>query len=161
MILKKLGREFSPASSAAGSTSSGLDVVRRHLGDIGIDVEHLRLSDGSGLSRQNMIAPADITTLLRWGRRSRLFEGFMASLAVAGRDGTLANRMRGTLAEGNVFAKTGYMTGIRAISGWVRTRDGEWLAFSIVLNNYSIPTSVVNTAHDLILMRLASFSRKG
>ncbi len=130
------------------------------LGESGIDIEHIKIYDGSGLSRKDMIAPADITTLLRWAWRSSVSRDFMGSLAVAGKDGTLINRLRGTLAEGNVIGKTGYLNSIRAISGYARTRDGELVAFSIVANNYSVPTSVVNTAQDLIVMRLASFSRK-
>lgn len=157
MMLKKLGREF----MGVGSSAAGIEVLKRVLGVAGVDIDHIKLYDGSGLSRQNMIAPADITTLLRWAQRSSFGADFMASLAIAGHDGTLANRMRGTLAEKNVIAKTGFLGGIRALSGYVRTRDGELLAFSIVLNNYSVPTSVVNTAQDLIVMRLASFSRKG
>lgn len=157
MLLKKLGRE----AAGVGSTAAGLDVVRKLLGDVRVDIEHIRLYDGSGLSRQDMVAPADMTALLRWAYGSTIAREFMASLAIAGRDGTLTNRMRGSLAENNVIGKTGFLSGIRALSGYARTRDGEWLAFCLVLNNYSVPTSVVNTAQDLIAMRLASFSRKG
>ncbi|MDB5035552.1 MAG: D-alanyl-D-alanine carboxypeptidase [Chlorobi bacterium] len=156
MLAKKLGREF----GGTGSTAAGVDVVKRLLTIAGIDIEHVRLYDGSGLSRQDMIAPADITTLLRWAQRSHIADDYLASLAIAGRDGTLANRLRGTLAENNVIGKTGFLGGIRALSGYVRTRDGELLAFAIIANNYSVPTSVVNTAQDLMVMRLASFSRK-
>jgi PBP4 family serine-type D-alanyl-D-alanine carboxypeptidase len=156
MLLKKLGRDF----QGAGSTAAGLDVIRKVLTEAGVDAEHPRLFDGSGLSRQNMITPAEITTFLRWVQRSSIASDFRASLSIAGEDGTLAGRMKGTLAAGNVFAKTGFLGGIRAVSGYVRTRDGEWLAISIVINNYSVSTSVVNTATDLILMRLAAFSRK-
>jgi len=156
MLVKKIGRE----ATGSGSTSAGLDVIRRQLSEIGVDVEHIRLFDGSGLSRQNMIAPTDITTMLRWARGAPFYPSFLASLSVAGVDGTLGGRLKGTLAAGNIYAKTGYLNGIRAVSGYARTREGEWLAFSIVTNNYSVPTGVVNTAQDLILMRLASFSRK-
>jgi D-alanyl-D-alanine carboxypeptidase/D-alanyl-D-alanine-endopeptidase (penicillin-binding protein 4) len=157
MLTKKLGRE----ASGTGSTAAGVESIRRLLGEAGVETEHIRLYDGSGLSRQDMIAPADITTLLRWVHRSAIAGDFTASLAVAGKDGTLANRMKGTLAENNVVGKTGYLNGIRALSGYARTRDGELVAFSIVANNYSVPTSVINTTQDLIVMRLASFSRKG
>ncbi len=157
MLTKKLGRDF----NGMGSTAAGVEVTKRMLAQAGVDVEHIRLYDGSGLSRQDMIAPADLVTVLRWAGHAPIAQDFAASLALAGRDGTLANRMRGTLAENNLIAKTGYLGGIRALSGYVRSRDGELLAFSIVVNNYSVPTSLVNTAQDLIGMRLASFSRKG
>lgn len=156
MMVKKIGRE----STGSGSTAAGLDVIKRQLSELGVDAEHIRLFDGSGLSRQNMVAPADITEILRKVRGTPIFPDFLASLSVAGVDGTLGNRLKGTLAAGNIFAKSGYLSGIRAVSGYARTREGEWLAFSIVTNNYSVPTGVVNTAQDLILMRLASFSRK-
>jgi D-alanyl-D-alanine carboxypeptidase/D-alanyl-D-alanine-endopeptidase (penicillin-binding protein 4) len=156
MIAKRLGREF----QEGGSTAAGVDVIRTFLMEVGVDVEHLRIVDGSGLSRQNMLSPTDMTSLLRWMWRSKVSSSFSGSLSVAGVDGTLSARMKGSLAEGNAFGKTGYLNGIRALSGYVRTRDGEWLAYSLVVNNYSVPTSVVNTAQDLIIMRLASFSRR-
>jgi D-alanyl-D-alanine carboxypeptidase/D-alanyl-D-alanine-endopeptidase (penicillin-binding protein 4) len=156
MMLKKLGREF----ARVGTTAAGLEVVKGFLSQTGIDVDHIRLYDGSGLSRQDFISPGDITMLLSWIHHSTLSRDFMASLAIAGQDGTLANRMKRTLAENNVLGKTGYLGSVRAISGYARTRDGEWMAYSIVTDNYSVPTGVVNAAQDLILMRLASFSRR-
>ncbi|MCE7934008.1 MAG: D-alanyl-D-alanine carboxypeptidase/D-alanyl-D-alanine-endopeptidase [Chlorobi bacterium CHB2] len=158
MLLKAMGER----TFGVGSTASGIEVVKRQLSDVGIDVERLRLADGSGLSRQAMISTADMTRLLRWAyRKPALFRDVLSTLSVAGTDGTLATRMAGTAAEGNVFGKTGYMGGVRALSGYVRTRDGEWLAFSIAVNNYTVPTALVNKAHDQILTRLANFSRRG
>jgi len=156
MITKELGY----ADCGIGSTAAGLDAIRRFVVSLGIDPERTRILDGSGLSRLSMISANDITHLLRTAWRSSWGDDLRNSLSIAGRDGTLAGRMKGSLAEGNVMAKTGYLNGIRAISGYVRSRDGEWLTFSLVTNNYSVPTSVVNTAQDLILMRLASFTRK-
>jgi PBP4 family serine-type D-alanyl-D-alanine carboxypeptidase len=156
MVLKKLGREF----AGSGSTAAGVEVVRGVLVSAGLDIERMRIHDGSGLARQSMVSPHDIVQLLRWIRSSPLGTEFLATLSVAGRDGTLARRLQGTLGEGNVLAKTGYFSGVRAVSGYVRSRDGEWLAFSIVANNYTVPTSIVNNAQDLILMRLASFTRR-
>ena len=155
MLVKKLGRTF----TGTGSTSAGVEVIKDFLAENDVDTEHLHLVDGSGLSRQNLIAPDDITTFLRKVERTVIGRDFIASLSVAGKDGTLGNRLAGTQGEGNVFGKTGYLNGIRAVSGYVRTPEQEWIAFSIVTNNYTIPTSVVNTAQDLILMRLASFAR--
>lgn len=160
LATEMLVREMGFDDCGIGSTSAGLEVVRRFMRDAGIDPEKTRIVDGSGLSRLNMLSAADMTRLLRVAWRARWGADFRASLAIAGRDGTLATRMRGSLAEGNAIGKTGYLNGIRALSGYVRSRDGEWLAFSIVVNNYSVPTSVVNTAQDLFVMRLASFSRK-
>ena len=84
---------------------------------------------------------------------------FEASLPVAGRDGTIANRMKGTPAEGNARAKSGSMTGVRSLSGFVTSAGGEPLAFAIVANNFETPPDVVNAATDAIVVRLAGFRR--
>lgn len=155
-----LVREIGQRECGAGETAAGIDAVRRWHGTTGVDPERIRIVDGSGLSRLNMLAPSDVTRILRASWMAPWWADFRASLSVAGVDGTLANRMTGSLAAGNAIGKTGFLNGIRALSGYVRTRDGEWLAFSIVANNYSVPTGVVNTAQDMIVMRLASFARK-
>jgi D-alanyl-D-alanine carboxypeptidase/D-alanyl-D-alanine-endopeptidase (penicillin-binding protein 4) len=59
-----------------------------------------------------------------------------------------------------VRAKTGFLTGIRTISGYLSTADGEMLTFSILANNYTTPVSLVNNLQDLVLLRLVNFSRK-
>ena len=83
----------------------------------------------------------------------------MTALPVAGRDGTLAGRMTGTPAEGNVRAKTGTMSNIRTLAGYVRTRDGENLAFAILPTTSKGPAPPPTDAMDRIAVRLASFSR--
>jgi D-alanyl-D-alanine carboxypeptidase/D-alanyl-D-alanine-endopeptidase (penicillin-binding protein 4) len=84
----------------------------------------------------------------------------MSSLPVAGRDGTLASRMRRTRAEGNAAAKTGSISNVRALSGYVRTRDGEMLAFSIVANDFVLPAATINWITDLAVEVLANFTRR-
>jgi D-alanyl-D-alanine carboxypeptidase/D-alanyl-D-alanine-endopeptidase (penicillin-binding protein 4) len=84
----------------------------------------------------------------------------MTALPVAGRDGTLAGRMAGTAAEGNVRAKTGTMSNIRTLAGYARTRDGEDLAFVILTDNFEGSGTAAADAVDTIAIRLASFSRQ-
>ena len=86
---------------------------------------------------------------------------FVTSLPVAGIDGTLSGRMRDTPAAGNVRAKTGTMSNIRSMAGYVRTRDGETLAFVAMVNNFEGAGAAANQALDTIAISLASFSRRG
>src|SRR5687767_16004192 len=87
-------------------------------------------------------------------------EAFIASLPVAGKDGTISTRMRRSRAEGNAVAKTGSIANVRALSGYVRTRDGEMLLFSIIANDFVIPAATVNWIADLGVEVLANFTRK-
>ena len=100
-----------------------------------------------------------MTILTHVDRDRRLKGPFEASLPIAGRDGTLANRMKGTPAEGNARAKTGSMTPVRGTSGYVTTADGEPLVFAILVNGYDTPGSTIPAAEDAIIVRLAQFRR--
>jgi serine-type D-Ala-D-Ala carboxypeptidase/endopeptidase (penicillin-binding protein 4) len=93
-------------------------------------------------------------------RDEHLRGAFERALPIAGVDGTLAKRMKGTKAAANVRAKTGSLSNARAIAGYVRTAEGEALAFSIIANNYAVPTDLVDTTADGIITALAGFSRK-
>jgi D-alanyl-D-alanine carboxypeptidase/D-alanyl-D-alanine-endopeptidase (penicillin-binding protein 4) len=92
-------------------------------------------------------------------RDGRLRGPFEASLPIAGRDGSLRNRMKDTAAEGNARAKTGSMTGVRGLSGYVTSADGEPLVFSILANNFDTSPDVINETSDAIVVRLAQFRR--
>jgi D-alanyl-D-alanine carboxypeptidase/D-alanyl-D-alanine-endopeptidase (penicillin-binding protein 4) len=74
-------------------------------------------------------------------------------------DGSLAARMKATAADGNVRAKTGTMSNIRSLAGYVKTRDGETLAFVAMVNNFEGSGATANQALDGIAVRLASFGR--
>jgi D-alanyl-D-alanine carboxypeptidase/D-alanyl-D-alanine-endopeptidase (penicillin-binding protein 4) len=88
------------------------------------------------------------------------FAVFYEALPIAGVDGTLEGRMRGSRAEGNARAKTGFISNARALSGYVTSADGELLAFSIIANNFDTPTRPVEWVQDLIVERLANFQRE-
>lgn len=109
------------------------------LAHIGIQKGDVLLEEGSGLSRRDVITPRATVTLLSYMSRSRWVEAYRNALPVAGVDGTLQNRMKGTLAAGNVRAKTGSLRYVYTLSGYVTSAAGERLAFSIMLNNYYNP----------------------
>lgn len=143
-----------------GSWVKGSEAMKKFVSSIGIDPQRMSIYDGSGLSRMDLVSPAQIVTLLRaMYQRKQLFSFFYPSLALMGVDGTLSTRLRETRAQGNVRAKTGFLTGVRTISGYLTTTDGEMLAFSILANNYTTPVSLVNNLQDLVLLRLVNFSR--
>jgi D-alanyl-D-alanine carboxypeptidase/D-alanyl-D-alanine-endopeptidase (penicillin-binding protein 4) len=112
------------------------------------------------LSRYNLITPTALVDVLAhvYGQ-DRLRDSFLDTLPLAGVDGTLQGRFVGTAAAGNVRAKTGSFTNARALAGYVWTKDGEPLAFTIIANNYNTANVYVGNVIERIVVLLAEFSR--
>jgi D-alanyl-D-alanine carboxypeptidase/D-alanyl-D-alanine-endopeptidase (penicillin-binding protein 4) len=104
----------------------------------GIATDDVQLTDGSGLSRSDLATPQSVVQLLTWATRQKWGADFAASLPVAGQDGTLENRMKGTAAAGRVHAKTGLVEHVEGLSGYATTVRGEHLIFSVFGNNQGI-----------------------
>ncbi|MBG0832291.1 D-alanyl-D-alanine carboxypeptidase/D-alanyl-D-alanine-endopeptidase [Planomonospora sp. ID67723] len=156
ILVKSIGRKV----SGAGTWSAGLAAVTSFAQANGMPT--LRMRDGSGLSRVDGLTPDGVTGLLLALRSKPWFPTWYGSLPVAGAadrliGGTLRSRMRGTPAAGNVHAKTGSMTGVTSLSGYVTGADGEPLVFSIMLNQYL--SGAPKDIEDKIAIRLARFSR--
>src|SRR5205085_2222383 len=117
--------------------------------------------DGSGLSRQDLVSPETIVRVLDAMRRGPNFQLYYDALPVAGIDGTLSGRMRGTTAEANVHGKTGTLSGVRSLSGYVTTAGGQVLLFSVLCNNYLVPTAYVTRVQDTIAVRLSRLRQAG
>lgn len=167
LILRTLGRMRKSAPSSddtrrASQTDedAGLAVVRDFLKQAGVSDSQLHLDDGSGLSRSDMIMADATVQLLTFMTKHRYFTQFRDALPVAGVDGTLRTRMRGTPAEGNVRAKTGTLSSVASLGGYVTTAGGERLVFSMMLNNYPDASAVRRESIDAIAVLLASFSGK-
>ena len=155
-LLKTVG-----ASSTPGTTEAGREAVRAVLTSWGIAPHEYIIADGSGLSRYNYVSAEVLVKILRrMHSDDRHAAAFEATLPIAGRDGTLINRMKGTLAEGNVRAKTGSMSNVRALAGYVTTRDDELLAFSMLANNFHVPQGTIDDLMDRAVERLATFARR-
>jgi D-alanyl-D-alanine carboxypeptidase/D-alanyl-D-alanine-endopeptidase (penicillin-binding protein 4) len=147
------------ATGALPTNDAALEGLRKRLDAWGISSGSYQLIDGSGLSRRDTIsAEAVLAVLTRMADPSGK-SPFVTGLPIAGIDGSLAGRMKGTAAMGNVRAKTGTMSNIRSLGGYVTTRDGERLAFVILINNFEGTGANANDALDAIAVRLASFSR--
>lgn len=156
MLMKTLAKE----TSGIGSFEKGVEKLKQYSSQAGISPENIALVDGSGLSRLNLLSAKQFVTLLGYVHRSEYRGIFYESLAIPGEKGTLSARMKNTRAEHSVHAKTGSMNNTCSLSGYVTTRDDEALAFSIILNNFTVPQSLARNLQDLLCMRLASFSRK-
>jgi len=154
-LLKTLG-----AAAGTPTAANGRSEARAILQKWGVQPGDLIQRDGSGLSRYDYVTPdALVTVLSHIDRDPRLRGPFEAALPIAGRDGTLSNRMKGTPAEGNARAKTGSMANVRGLSGYVTTADGEPVVFSIIANNFDEPAGAITKTADAIVIRLAQFKR--
>lgn len=164
LILRTLGKVTPPpaTTSSLGKTSEdlGLEAVKSFLKSAGIRPEALVLDDGSGLSRSDMITAEASVQLLMFMSKHRYASVFRDSLPIAGIDGTLRTRMKGTPAENNVRAKTGSLSSAASLGGYVTTAAGEKLAFVIMVNNYPRDFDARSTCIDPIAVLLASYAAK-
>lgn len=130
-LCKRLGFETAHAS---GSWENGTAATGAFLRRAGAPDTEFRLDDGCGLSKENAIAARAIVRVLTYNFFGKNRQAFMDSLAVAGLDGTLDDRFRGSDLRRRVFGKSGFVEGVSSLSGYLHARDGGWYAFSILMN---------------------------
>jgi D-alanyl-D-alanine carboxypeptidase/D-alanyl-D-alanine-endopeptidase (penicillin-binding protein 4) len=145
MLLRTLGAEFKDV----GSNEAGLQVVKEFLVETGIDSEKIRLNDGCGLSRENLLTPRFQTSLLEFLSKRPYFDLFRNTLAVSGTDGTLRNRLSAANVKGAIHAKTGTLNGVNALSGYITTQSGRNLIFSIFANHVSAVGKTKKTIDEI------------
>jgi D-alanyl-D-alanine carboxypeptidase/D-alanyl-D-alanine-endopeptidase (penicillin-binding protein 4) len=145
-LIKDLGAY----AGAGGTTAAGAQVVRAAARVLGL---RPRVVDGSGLSRRNRSSPAQVVALLRAMAADRSFAG---SLAVAGRSGTLASRMRRTLARGRCTGKTGTLRDVSNLAGYCRTPAGRRVAFAIMMNR--VWPAAARRRQDRMVAALAAYA---
>lgn len=131
------------------------------LGRMGVPADSVVIADGSGLSRYNYAtADALVAVLRRMHADPSHRDPWMAALPVAGVEGTLQRRFKGTRAEGRVRAKTGTISNVRALAGYVPTDGAETLAFAILVNNVTAPAKDIDVVTDAIVERLTTLTRR-
>lgn len=157
-LLKTIGA-VKRKQGTGGFYGTGSQEARGWFGKIGLDLTELQQADGSGLSRGNYISPRNMSKLLAYWHTSPDFNVLYDSLPIAGVDGSLRNRLKGTAAEKNCHAKTGYIGNVSSLSGYVTTKDGEMLAFSILMNNHLAVNRVCVAVQDKIVAMLADYKR--
>lgn len=142
-----------------GSFKNGKKVVEKVLSGFGIEPGTYQYMDGSGLSRYNYISPRELVKILTSMYKSPYWEVWRDAQPIAGVDGTLKNRMKGTKAEGNVRAKTGTISNVRGLSGYVTTADGEEIVFSFLVNGHLRTSLDTEKITDKALTLIAEFQR--
>jgi D-alanyl-D-alanine carboxypeptidase/D-alanyl-D-alanine-endopeptidase (penicillin-binding protein 4) len=149
-----------PPFGERGSEARGLEVLRDTLRTWGIAEDYYIVRDGSGLSRYDHVSPNALTWLLTYMYLDPTHaDHFRASLPVAGVAGTLSHRMASTAAAGRVWAKSGSLSQVRGLSGYMLTKDDEPLVFSILVNGYRGSSAEVEAVMDRALARVARFTR--
>lgn len=145
MLLRTLGAEL----KGRGTNRAGLEAVREFLVEAGTFCDKIRLNDGCGLSRENLITPRFQTSLLEFVSKRPYFGLFLSTLAVSGTDGTLKNRLSALQTRGSVYAKTGSLNGVTTLSGFMTTRSGRNLVFSIFANRVRAEERVKKTIDEI------------
>jgi D-alanyl-D-alanine carboxypeptidase/D-alanyl-D-alanine-endopeptidase (penicillin-binding protein 4) len=150
-------REVARVTRSTGTREAGLQELAAWLASIGIKAEEWRAEDGSGLSRNDQVSPRAVTRLLSHMAASKNAAAWVSLLPVGGEDGTLANRLccvSDATAARQVRAKTGSLTRAVALSGYADSRTRGRLAFSILVNNFSVPQAEVRAWVDKIALTL-------
>jgi D-alanyl-D-alanine carboxypeptidase/D-alanyl-D-alanine-endopeptidase (penicillin-binding protein 4) len=163
LMLRQLGTRYADARSLddygrpKSTDALGAEIRRRFLQRAGIEVAPLSLRDGSGLARQNLVTPRSTARLLEFMLGRPYAKAWLESLTVAGVDGTLGRRMRDSAAANNLRGKTGTLTYVNALSGYVTTKRGQPLILSLMGNNYTGPGRETTGVMDQICVMLAEF----
>ncbi|MFZ2325137.1 MAG: D-alanyl-D-alanine carboxypeptidase/D-alanyl-D-alanine-endopeptidase [Ignavibacteriaceae bacterium] len=156
-LLKTIGLEI----NGFGSAEKGIMAIKELFSEIGINPDNIVMVDGSGLSPLNMVTPRQVVELLKYMYSNKdIFPYYYNSLPIAGVDGTLGRRMKGTTAEDVVRGKTGFISHVRSLSGYAVTGDNEPVAFSMIANNFNVPVKLAENLQDLVCLRITNFRRK-
>jgi D-alanyl-D-alanine carboxypeptidase/D-alanyl-D-alanine-endopeptidase (penicillin-binding protein 4) len=155
ILLRLLGRE----KGASGSVEGGLEVLRGFLNQAGVPGDQYVFYDGSGLSRQNLVTPNAVVQLLSFTATQTWGPSFRDTLPVAGKDGSLADRFANLDSRAHVYAKTGSLGGVKTLSGFATTVSGKSVAFSILSNNFNLPTKRMTDTIDNIVENVVDDGR--
>ncbi|GER67719.1 D-alanyl-D-alanine carboxypeptidase DacC [Weizmannia acidilactici] len=159
-IAEMLVKEMGKVEKGEGSWKKGLDVVRETAAKLGADPDVMLIRDGSGISHADLVPVNELAKLLYHVQKKDWFQTYLHALPVAGAEGrmeggTLRGRFNDTPASGMVFAKTGSITSVSSLSGYLQTKTGKQLVFSIIINNV-LDEEAVHEAEEQIVLQLMS-----
>ncbi len=157
-LVKTLGKE---SRGAPGTMEKGIQVLQEESTRLNINTSGFKLVSGSGLTRENRITSSQFVSLLNASYMDfDILPELLASLPIAGKDGTLRSRMKGTRAMGRLRGKTGSIDGVSSLVGVVQSQAGELLAFSVILNDKSKNPGSMKPWQNYLGQALAEFNRK-
>lgn len=151
MLLKTAAAE---RYDTQGSTELGISLIKDFAHHVGMDTTEIEMTDGSGMSPSTLLTMNDLNKMLVHLLDAPGFDSYWQTLAIGGIDGSLENRFRQSPLLGRVNGKTGYVSGVRSLSGIMPTQSGEKLLFSIATNNYTEETSYIDWLHERLLEQL-------
>ena len=152
-MLRSMAPDGAPKSAAGG-----LVALEETLNDWGIFGDYFIAKDGSGLSRYDYLSADALAWLLTYvWMDPKHADLYRAAMPLFGVNGNVANRLKDTPASGRVWAKTGSMSQVRSLSGYLETLEGEPLAFAFIVNGFRVPSREIDAAMDKALMRLVQF----
>jgi D-alanyl-D-alanine carboxypeptidase/D-alanyl-D-alanine-endopeptidase (penicillin-binding protein 4) len=144
-----------------GTTENGIKAINQYFNNLGISTDGMKLFDGSGLSRSNMITSYMMVEMLSKIRETKYFDSFYNSLAVAGDPNDLGffkNLGKGTLLENNLRLKSGLIDRVRSFSGYLKDKKERLIAFSFIANNFNGSHRSIDKFHEAILLQLANLN---
>lgn len=153
MFLKKVASEV---YNVQGTTELGLEIIKSYMHDMSFDTTQVSLKDASGMAPATLLRANDLNQYLLKVQQKGYFPYLYESLSVGGRNGTLSYRFRNSPVGGRFYGKTGFVTGVRSLSGYLETESGQELVVSIFTNNYTARTSHVDLIQQRILEYLYS-----
>jgi len=134
-----------------GSTEMGLEIVKEFMEKASLDPGEARFKDASGMAASTLMKASALNKLLVYMQTHPEWGAFFESMSLGGIDGTLKNRFGGTPMIGKFYGKSGFVSGVRTLSGYLDTEKGSRLAVTIATNNYITGTSVIDVIHEKIL----------
>lgn len=145
---------------SAPETSAAMDSITSYWEKLGMNTQGIRLTDGSGLSQYDVISPRQMVFVLtRMKKQSPFFNDFYQSFAVGGETGTLEDMFYNSAAKGNIHAKSGTIDGVKAYAGYVTTKSGREVVFSMVVNNFGCSSKEAKAKLEYLMTALAAFDR--
>ena len=143
-------------SNKTGTNAKSIEAFHQYW-DAKINLEGMKIHDGSGLSRSNAISADHFCALLMYMSKSKEFENYKSTLPIAGKTGTIKSLCRGGIGEGRIFAKSGTINKVKAYAGYIKTVNGKDLVFSFTVNNYSCSTSELVSKMEQVLNAIAAY----